>query len=99
MTKWDKKSLRFEAKDDGFYDKLTKITYAYDKEIIEVLLNSLFSQTLRFGQYKQEYEQKVTETLQQCSDKYLDIEHGDDPLRYATEVIDEIAEKLGVELK
>ena len=46
-----------------------------------------------------EYKQKVAETLQQCSDKYLDIEHGDDPLRYATEVIDEIAEKLGVELE
>ena len=45
------------------------------------------------------YKQKVEIILQKYFDKYLDKEHEDIYLRYASEIVDEIAEKLGVELE
>ncbi|WP_305514396.1 hypothetical protein [Methanobrevibacter sp. V14] len=47
-----------------------------------------------------DYQFKVKEILQKYFDEYLNKEHRDiSPLCYASEVIDDIAEELGVELE
>lgn len=87
------KRFTYDEFEDCIIDNVTGKTYWGLDDILNNKLNELHEE-------KESYKQKVHETLQKYMDEYMNKECTDlDPMVYASEVIDEIAEELGVELE